>query len=449
MNQPPQPADAPRRPHLLYVAWGFPPSRAGAVYRALATANAFAAGGWDVTVLTVEREVFEKFTGSDPSLEALVDPSITVERVPFEWPALETDLRKWPRERVYAPALWRKRQSRRDQEHFPEPSYGSWRPVIEQAARRIHHARPVDLTLSTANPNVTFTAAWYLYETYGVDFVMDYRDAWTLDVFDGHTVHQPDSEVGGWERRLLDAAREVWFVNEPIAAWHREHYPQDAAKMHVVMNGWDADLAPDHTPEVPAAGEPLVFGYIGTVSPKVPLAEFIEGWRLARRGNDDLVGAEAHIHGYLGFYQTPRPELVTLVDDAAPDGVRYLGPVGKTDVHRTYEGFHACLLILGAGTYVTSGKVFEYLATGMPIVSVHDPGNAATSVLEGYPLWFPVRSLEPDDIAAALRDAAHAARTASIETRLACREFGERFSRDHQLHPRVDALLESTTEAAR
>ena len=46
------------RPRLLYVAWGFPPCRGSGVYRALATANAFAAGGWDVTVLTVEREVF-------------------------------------------------------------------------------------------------------------------------------------------------------------------------------------------------------------------------------------------------------------------------------------------------------------------------------------------------------------------------------------------------------
>jgi glycosyltransferase involved in cell wall biosynthesis len=296
---------------------------------------------------------------------------------------------------------------------------------------------------------VTFTAAWYLYETYGVDFVMDYRDAWTLDVFDGHTVHQPDSEVGRWERRLLDAAREVWFVNEPIAAWHRTHYPQDAQKMHVVMNGWDADLAPDHEPEVPTADEPLVFGYIGTVSPKVPLAEFVDGWRLARRGDDDLAGGEAHIHGYLGFYQTPRPELVALVDEAAADGVRYLGPVGKADVRRTYAGFHACLLILGAGTYVTSGKVFEYLASGKPIVSVHDPGNAATSVLQGYPLWFPVRSLEAKDVAEALREAAHAARTATIQTRQACRDFGERFSRDHQMQPRVEALLRSTTEAAR
>lgn len=56
-------------PHVLYVAWGFPPSRGGGVYRALATVNAFVAEGFDVTVLTADRETFEKYTGVDASLE--------------------------------------------------------------------------------------------------------------------------------------------------------------------------------------------------------------------------------------------------------------------------------------------------------------------------------------------------------------------------------------------
>ena len=63
------------------------------------------------------------------------------------------------------------------------------------------------------------------------------------------------------------------------------------------------------------------------------------------------------------------------------------------------------------GRYVTSGKVFEYAASALPIVSVHDPGNAASDVLRDYPLWFPVADLEPESIAAAVEAAADAART--------------------------------------
>ena len=74
-----------RRPHLLYVAWGYPPCRGGGVYRALATANAFAQDGWDVTVLTGEREIFQRYTGADLTLEER-RPPVRVVRVPFAWP---------------------------------------------------------------------------------------------------------------------------------------------------------------------------------------------------------------------------------------------------------------------------------------------------------------------------------------------------------------------------
>ncbi|MCR6703948.1 MAG: hypothetical protein NVV66_04415 [Cellulomonas sp.] len=92
-----------RPPHLLYLAWGFPPSRAGGVYRALATVNAFAAAGWDVTVVTASRETFERYTGADASLEERVDPRVVVRRIPFAWPAQDTDVRRYGALRVALP----------------------------------------------------------------------------------------------------------------------------------------------------------------------------------------------------------------------------------------------------------------------------------------------------------------------------------------------------------
>jgi NAD(P)-dependent dehydrogenase (short-subunit alcohol dehydrogenase family) len=62
----------------------------------MATANAFARDGWDVTVLTIERDLWERRTGADPALEKRVDPRVRVERIPFDWPVLEDDLSRWP-----------------------------------------------------------------------------------------------------------------------------------------------------------------------------------------------------------------------------------------------------------------------------------------------------------------------------------------------------------------
>jgi glycosyltransferase involved in cell wall biosynthesis len=429
-----------RRPHLLYVAWGYPPCRGGGVYRALATANAFARSGWDVTVLTVEREVFESYTGVDASLEAHVDPSIDVVRIPFTLTAHETDLTRYSWTRANLPGVWAIAHRRRDTFRFPEPNYGSWRTGLELAAEDIHRRRPVDLVVATANPHVAFAAARRLNKIAGVPYVMDYRDAWLLDVFTGGRLHAVGSRAARWEAGLVARAHEVWFVNEPIKAWHQELYPPYADRMHVVANGYDDGLAPDQPPELPDPDRPLTFGYIGTVSPRVPLAEFVAGWRRARADSPDLRDARAVIRGYLGYFLTPRPDLMAIVDGAGDVGVQFGGPVSKTEVKDVYEHFDVLLLLLGAGRYVTSGKVFEYVATGLPIVSVHDPGNAANDVLRGYPLWFPVATLSAQDIAAQLAAAARAAHTVDEATRLACRDFGERYSRERQLSPRIAAL---------
>lgn len=433
------------RPHMLYVAWGFPPSRGGGVYRALATVHAFVREGYDVTVLTATRETFLHYTGADTSLEEQIDPSVEVVRIPFEWPSMDMNVRNWSALRAFAPKVWRRTRKYADMRDFPESNYGPWRASLEQAALAIHARRPVDLTVATANPNVDFCAADALYTAHRVPYVMDYRDAWMLDVFDGTYLHPEGGRVDKLERRLLAHAREVWFVNEPIRAWHAKRHPEVATRMHVVANGFDPEFAPEPALEAPPADKPLVFGYIGTAGNRVPIKEFADGWSVAHRSFEDLSDAQAQLWGYLGFYSNPSPSLLKLVDDHATDGLSYEGPVPKAQVRDLYATFDGLLLILGKGIYVTSGKVFEYAASALPIVAVHDPANAATDVLREYPLWFPCADLEPASIAEALGAAAEAARTASPETRAACAEFARQYARDLQLQPRVQSLTASLT----
>ncbi len=285
-------------------------------------------------------------------------------------------------------------------------------------------------------------AAGALHAKHGVPYVMDYRDAWMLDVFDGGFLHPEGGRVDTLERKLLRGAAEVWFVNEPIRVWHQQRHPDLADRMYVVSNGYDPEFAPEPQVEPAPADRPLTFGYIGTASPKVPLEEFADGWQLARGTDPDLAGAKAELWGYLGFYSTPSPVLLNLVDRYADQGLSYRGPVPKTEVQMRYGTFDAALLILGTGRYVTSGKVFEYTASALPIVSVHDPGNAASDVLRAYPLWFPAADLSPQAIADALSAAAHAARHADRATREAAREFSRQYARDLQLVPRIDALAD-------
>ncbi len=454
---PDQARGAAGRPHLLYLAWAFPPCRAAGVYRALATANAFSDAGWRVTVLTTTEDAFERFTGTDPSLTAHVRPDVDVRRIPFDWPAQETDIRTYSRLRVLVPPVWRRLRVWRDRAHFPEAGYGPWRGALTRTAAEVHRDDPVDLVVATANPYVTFAAAHALHRASGVPYVMDYRDAWMLDVFTGGLLHSRRSRAARIERAALADAAEIWFVNEPIRKWHAQEHPTVADRMHVVANGWDPDVLTVPAPAPaeasaaaparstsPTAGDdgPVRFGYLGTVTPKVPLAELLAGWRTGVESGGVPQGSTLSIAGYLGYFAVPRAEMSEQITQAGDVGVSYAGPVPKFSVGEHYAHLDALVLALGGGRYVTSGKVFEYVATGKPIVSVHDPDNAAGQVLADYPLWFPARSLATADVAEAFAAAARAVDEADPGRRTAAQEFAAQYRRDRQFAPRVRALTE-------
>ncbi|MBY6060668.1 glycosyltransferase [Microbacterium esteraromaticum] len=421
-------------PHLLYVAWGFPPSRSGGAYRLLATANAFAREGWDVTVLTVPREVFLRSTGVDPSMEERVDPRIRIERIPFPHDETVLDLRTWGSFRAHAPELWNGWRGWRTSRVFPEPRYGLWRTNLEQAATRIHRDHPVTLTIGSGNPNVVHTAGFHLKNTANVPFVMDYRDTWQLDMYSGRrtlTDHHPGAQ---WEKRLIESADEAWFVNEPIAQWHRDLYPQAAERIRVVSNGFDPEFVGDVAAPRADRDAGLVFGNIGTMTSQTPVPQLVDGW-LSARARGALSDARIDLYGYLGHQGDDEGNVLGTIAAAADGSVRYNGPVSKAEIADTYAGLDALILPLGTSRFMTSGKVFEYMATGLPIVSVHDPVNAVSDTLRGYPAWAPAASLESEDVADALIRAADIAAQQTVADRRAAREWANRYERARVLEP--------------
>jgi len=233
----------------------------------LATANSFASHGWDVTVVTLTGDAWLREHGIDESLLALVDKRIEVVRLPLYRADLDTNIRSYSRLRAQRPSEWMKWHRRGDQRQFPEIVFGRWRNALVAAAHEVHTRKPVDLVLASASPYTFFAPALDLNEKHGVPFVLDYRDAWAIDIIGDKPAFEPNSRKGRIERALIDRAQEAWFVNQPIRDSYAELYPQDTSKLQVVRNGSDlavgTSMIPLRQPD-PAVG--LTFGYLGTVS---------------------------------------------------------------------------------------------------------------------------------------------------------------------------------------
>ena len=425
-------------PHLLYLAIGFPPAAKSCSYRMRATANLFRSLGWDVTVLTLPVQAWELEFGVDWTLMDDVDPGIRVVEMPLMRADLDPQVRNYSWLRARYPDRWRTWRHRLDMVRFPERVFGSWRDTIVRSALAVHSERPADLALITPAPYTALAAARPLHRR-GVPFVVDYRDAWSLDVIKGIEAFGRKSRRGRIEQKLMSDATRVWCVNEPIADFYRQRYPATADRIRVVRNGFDASDHLSHPPRPREHGEPLHFGYLGTINfPVTQTTAMLAGWRAAREWEPLLDGARFTIRGHIGAGAAKGATSHALrIARHHPDDVSYGGPVVKAEVHDVYAGWDALVLCLVGGRYVTSGKVYEYMATGLPIVSIHEPDHAATDLLRDYPLHVATRSLSESDITDAFVRAARLAATATPEQRLAARAVAARYERVAQLRSGV------------
>ncbi|TLS46426.1 glycosyltransferase family 4 protein [Streptomyces montanus] len=429
-----------RRPRALYLAYYFPPSRASGVYRARATANYLARRDWDVTVFACPMDFLDKVIGSkDEELLGTLDPRIRIERPPLNQYIWQRDARDFGPLRRRFPHTAQKGYAWTQRRLFPE-HYASWSFASVRRAVALHMRRRFDVVVATGNPFSSFAAAWLFRRITGVPYVLDYRDSWTLNQFTDELARPEGDPVHTWERRVTGGAAEVVFVNEAMRAWHAERHPHAADRMTVVPNAWDADLLdlPPLDLSVPAAPRPIRFTFLGTVTAVQPVEEMLSAFRMVRR-HADFSDAELHIHGHLGFFKGAdaalRGRLQSDADDGRDSGVRLRGPVPKTEVADVYRESDVLVFLTGGARYVTSGKIFEYMATGRPIVSVHGPGIAAEEVLDGYPLWFNANSLDPSALADTMISAAKAARDLSPEEHLSARRHADTYERDVVLAP--------------
>src|SRR5688572_18377940 len=226
-----------RQPRVLYLSFYFPPSRSSGVYRGRATANFLARNGWDVTVFAAPLSFRHQVTGSvDERLATTVDPRVRIERPPLDQFPWEHDLRRYGRFRAMFPVVAKKLYDWRQRHIFPE-AYGSWGRSAVARALRLHGRQRFDLVIATGNPFAAFGAAWLFHRLTGVPYVIDYRDSWTLDLFNDTPAFPPSHPAWRWERRALSRASLVVFVNEPLRDWHAARYPAVADRMTVVPNG--------------------------------------------------------------------------------------------------------------------------------------------------------------------------------------------------------------------
>jgi glycosyltransferase involved in cell wall biosynthesis len=260
----------------------------------------------------------------------------------------------------------------------PDPYLLSWAaPAIPALRREVARWRP-DCVISTSPYESTHLAPLALGRR-RPPWIVDLRDGWCFEPhrlpFYTGVQRRLDAAL---ERRVLRAAEVVVGVSMPYVDDARGRLGVPA---EYVPNGWDPRLERE-VGEAPSPVDPakVTLAYTGSLAgsggrdPRT----LIDALRTLKDQERDLADRfELVIAGQ------PGPDDERLIAEAAVgDLVRHLGRVPRAEAIALQRGADALLLLTSAAGPEAPAKLFEYLASGRPILTLTGASEAARIVRE-------------------------------------------------------------------
>ena len=301
----------------------------------------------------------------DATLEREVPESVRVERTPSLEPRVPLlALRKLGLRRLASRLeCWL---------YVPDDQRG-WVPFATRRGAALLRAEKHDAVVSTSAPYSAHLVALQLHERFGLPWVADFRDEWTTNPY----IRYPSDWHRGlnerMEQRVLQRADRVVCVSEPWLdnlASRVPDAPRD--KFHTLPNGYDAEHFGDPGP--PADRFRIVYtgAFYGPRSPAVFLQALDGALERGLIPREDVevvfVGHTGHTDG---LNRLPKCSVRVIEHRPHAETLSHLRQAAVLLLVIPPEG--------GAGNH--TGKLFNYLAAGRPILALTPRPNVAAELI--------------------------------------------------------------------
>ena len=380
------------RKRLLLVTYTFPPVGGAGVQRVAKFVKYLPSTGWDVSVLTVSNPSVPLF---DDSLARDI-PADTLVRRARSWEpgyALKSSVSAngtHPKRRGGFVKRALAGAARRIGTMLlqPDPQI-LWLPrAIAEGKRLLRQVRH-DAILTSGPPFSAFMLGASLARYSRLPLVLDYRDEWTIsnEYWENKRLNRLSRAIQEQMQRKVIRAASGLVATTRSSATSLDQFRRKAggnARTTWIYNGFDpADFVDDGVEPRESAGF-FRLSYIGTLwnlTSAQPLLEAVQA--LSRESRAITAGLELV---FAGRRTSQQDEIVRQFRELPCRVVEHPYLVHARAVG-LMRGSEALLLLLsdlrGAGRVVPA-KLFEYMATGRPILTIAPPGEAR-EILEGYP----------------------------------------------------------------
>lgn len=377
------PSAAPRE-SVLIITYLFPPSGGVGVPRFVSYARYLPQHGCDVSILTVRKPATPTY---DPELAKQVPPETHVFRafnpeVPYAlrdriWKGIISG-GKSEKSGDAATGNWKRLPKELIQRVFNPDVQVVWTPFAIRAMRRIVASRGITTVLVNLPPYSCLRIAAAVKRYFpNVKLILDFRDEWIdnyLRMFDSAANRRKLDLAYRLEREAVEPADYVAAVTRSQLQQIRQRYPsQPDGKFLYVPNGYDPDLYRGFVRRPHSPGKVIVT-YFGTVYDNDayrPVADYLDALeRLPENVRNNIetrfIGRIAKEAEY--FFEGRTSPIRRLGFMSRGDGLTYLA---ESDYH-----------LMPAGNPTThAGKLFDYLATGIPILALGSEQSEIAQVL--------------------------------------------------------------------
>ncbi len=414
---------------VLVLAFHFPPSGGGGVQRTLKHVKYLNQEGIEATVIAAA----DAFPIRDETLLADVPDSATVVR---------TGVLRFPNAEEAIAGLLRLAALPSPPEGdllWPDVRAGWLVPAVSEGLRAITAERP-NVIYSTHPPATAHLAALILHRITDIPWVADFRDAWTLDpLFCAYGAWIPEFIAA---RNSLEEAitREATFVTVADDSMDLRGLPVNAARRVTIGNGVDPeDFASPSTTSTPRDPSRLRLSHVGTLHHVRDGASLFQAVRLGLdSGRLDAGRLEVRLVGWA----TPEVDLPGDLPITATGYVNHSVAIAEM------SSASALLFYEEPERKAVTGKIYEYLATGLPILCATAPDNLGASLVRELGAGVCVDVRDPAATAAAIAELQTAWTDGRLRVRPSVREQALRhFSRRDRAAELALVLREAAASA--
>lgn len=368
------------------ITYDFPPIGGGGVQRNVKFLKYLTRLGWDTNVLTVKERDFYVF---DSTLLNEIQETKIYKSNSLDPVSLSFKIKKFLKSK---PKLDAKKSVPNEinegglvvtiyrfiRKWFLLPDgFGGWIPFAYNKGKKVINEINPDILFCTFPVPSNAFVTYKLWKKFNIPFIIDFRDAWVDDPYTEFPSIFHKKYHKYYEKKIIKKASRVIVYAESLKEILEEKYSFLKNKIDVITNGFDPEDFNGLKPEKRLNDGKVRLVYSGSVyvDRRDNFIYFINAIKLL---DEDVLSKIEII--FVGDKLRWADKLVN--DNNLSSIISFTGYLNHSEALRYLLSADASLMFLKPGDKVAlTGKIFEYLAVGLPIIACVEPDGACSELL--------------------------------------------------------------------